>query len=314
MADFGRVPWNGLFTRFLRVCVCVRQESRRYAMGCQPLCLRRRLQLLRIVNLSVQKILSATFTLWAQCKLFIVNLSQALISYALSSNAFLLVRCSVWPLYPSVRARRWSRMRVDSLNPCMWVTQQPKHQVSPLLAPKRHLNSTCLKMNSKLVTRMHTKLKVWSSNYNLANELFGWRRHVYWMTTLVLPESQYQFECPVSASGHVFSAPQPQSRLGQGSYTHGTARGMTRAGRGFLHSYRSPGGFRGTFHLLFHSLWFTLSPLDLPWRHGTYNLIGNVMVSKLFLHKVLHFSYFFFGMIRGGLGTQSAIFIVCSLA
>ncbi|XP_056604414.1 caprin-2 isoform X2 [Triplophysa dalaica] len=58
-------------------------------------------------------------------------------------------------------------------------------------------------------------------------------------------ESQYQFECPVSAGGHVFSAPQPQSRLGQGSYTHGTARGMTRAGRGFLHSYRSPGCFRG---------------------------------------------------------------------
>ncbi|XP_057180266.1 caprin-2 isoform X2 [Triplophysa rosa] len=66
---------------------------------------------------------------------------------------------------------------------------------------------------------------------------------------LNLPEDELQiesqFECPVSTGGHVFSAPQPQSGLGQASYTRGTARGMTRAGRGFLHSYRSPGGFRG---------------------------------------------------------------------
>nr|XP_055047003.1 caprin-2-like isoform X1 [Misgurnus anguillicaudatus]XP_055047004.1 caprin-2-like isoform X1 [Misgurnus anguillicaudatus] len=60
-------------------------------------------------------------------------------------------------------------------------------------------------------------------------------------------EGQYQFECPVSAGGHVFPAYQPQSRLGQVSYHRGTARGMMRAGRGLLHSYRSPGGFRGGY-------------------------------------------------------------------
>ncbi|XP_073693866.1 caprin-2 [Garra rufa] len=60
-------------------------------------------------------------------------------------------------------------------------------------------------------------------------------------------ESQYQLESPVSAGGHVFSGPQPQSRLGQSCYPRGTARGMTRAGRGLGHSYRSPGGYRGGY-------------------------------------------------------------------
>ncbi|KAI2665406.1 Caprin-2 [Labeo rohita] len=57
-------------------------------------------------------------------------------------------------------------------------------------------------------------------------------------------EGQYQLECPVSAAGHVFSGPQPQSRLGQSCYPRSTARGMTRTGRGLGHSYRSPGGYR----------------------------------------------------------------------
>ncbi|XP_016414197.1 caprin-2-like isoform X2 [Sinocyclocheilus rhinocerous] len=60
-------------------------------------------------------------------------------------------------------------------------------------------------------------------------------------------EGQYQLECPVSGGGHVFSGPQPQSRLGQSCYPRGTARGMTRAGRGLGHSYRSPGGYRGGY-------------------------------------------------------------------
>ncbi|XP_016137865.1 caprin-2-like [Sinocyclocheilus grahami] len=59
-------------------------------------------------------------------------------------------------------------------------------------------------------------------------------------------EGQYQLECPVSGGGHVFSGPQPQSRLGQSCYPRGTARGM-RAGRGLGHSYRSPGGYRGGY-------------------------------------------------------------------
>uniref|UniRef100_A0A671MP16 Caprin family member 2 n=1 Tax=Sinocyclocheilus anshuiensis TaxID=1608454 RepID=A0A671MP16_9TELE len=63
-------------------------------------------------------------------------------------------------------------------------------------------------------------------------------------------EGQYQLECPVSAGGHVFSGFQPQSRLGQSCYPRGTARGMTRAGRGLGHSYRSPGGYRGNFLFL----------------------------------------------------------------
>ncbi|XP_039523532.1 caprin-2 isoform X2 [Pimephales promelas] len=60
-------------------------------------------------------------------------------------------------------------------------------------------------------------------------------------------EGQYQLECPVSAGGHMFSTPQPQSRLSQSCYPRGTARGMTRAGRGLGHSYRSPGGYRGGY-------------------------------------------------------------------
>ncbi|KAK2892771.1 hypothetical protein QQF64_035413 [Cirrhinus molitorella] len=60
-------------------------------------------------------------------------------------------------------------------------------------------------------------------------------------------EGQYQLECPVSAGGHVFSGPQPQSRLGQSCYPRSTARGMMRAGRGLGHSYRSPGGYRGGY-------------------------------------------------------------------
>ncbi|XP_048012732.1 caprin-2 isoform X1 [Megalobrama amblycephala] len=60
-------------------------------------------------------------------------------------------------------------------------------------------------------------------------------------------EGNYQLECPVSTGGHAFSTPQPQSRLSQSCYTRGTARGMTRAGRGLGHSYRSPGGYRGGY-------------------------------------------------------------------
>ncbi|XP_051547633.1 caprin-2-like isoform X3 [Myxocyprinus asiaticus] len=60
-------------------------------------------------------------------------------------------------------------------------------------------------------------------------------------------EGQYQLECPVSAGGHTFSAPQPPSRLGQTCYPRRTARGMTRAGRGLIHSNRSPGGYRGGY-------------------------------------------------------------------
>ncbi|CAM4565331.1 unnamed protein product [Leuciscus chuanchicus] len=60
-------------------------------------------------------------------------------------------------------------------------------------------------------------------------------------------EGQYQLECPVSTAGHAFSTPQPQSRLSQSCYPRGTARGMTRAGRGLGHSYRSPGGYRGGY-------------------------------------------------------------------
>ncbi|XP_051976961.1 caprin-2-like [Xyrauchen texanus] len=58
-------------------------------------------------------------------------------------------------------------------------------------------------------------------------------------------EGQYQLEYPVSAGGHIFSA--PQSRLGQTCYPRRTARGMTRAGRGLIHSHRSPGGHRGGY-------------------------------------------------------------------
>ncbi|XP_067284209.1 caprin-2 isoform X2 [Pseudorasbora parva] len=69
---------------------------------------------------------------------------------------------------------------------------------------------------------------------------------------LNLPEDdlqidQYQLECPVSTGGHMFSTPQPQSRPSQSCYPRGTARGMTRAGRGLGHSYRSPGGYRGGY-------------------------------------------------------------------
>ncbi|XP_051544250.1 caprin-2-like [Myxocyprinus asiaticus] len=60
-------------------------------------------------------------------------------------------------------------------------------------------------------------------------------------------EGQYQLECPVSAGGHMFSAPQPQSRLGQTCFPRGTARGMMRAGRGLIHSHRSSGGYRGGY-------------------------------------------------------------------
>ncbi|XP_052410514.1 caprin-2 isoform X3 [Carassius gibelio] len=60
-------------------------------------------------------------------------------------------------------------------------------------------------------------------------------------------EGQYQLECPVSVGGHVFSGSQPQSRPGQSCYPRSSARGMTRAGRGLGHSYRSPGGYRGGY-------------------------------------------------------------------
>uniref|UniRef100_A0A8C2JNB5 Caprin family member 2 n=1 Tax=Cyprinus carpio TaxID=7962 RepID=A0A8C2JNB5_CYPCA len=52
-------------------------------------------------------------------------------------------------------------------------------------------------------------------------------------------EGQYQLECPVSAGGHVFSGPQPQSRLGQSCYPRGTARGGYEA---YRVNMRSPGG------------------------------------------------------------------------
>ncbi|XP_050964563.1 caprin-2 isoform X2 [Labeo rohita] len=52
-------------------------------------------------------------------------------------------------------------------------------------------------------------------------------------------EGQYQLECPVSAAGHVFSGPQPQSRLGQSCYPRSTARGGYEA---YRVNVRSPGG------------------------------------------------------------------------
>ncbi|XP_077090549.1 caprin-2 isoform X3 [Siphateles boraxobius] len=52
-------------------------------------------------------------------------------------------------------------------------------------------------------------------------------------------EGQYQLECPVSTGGHVFSTPQPQSRLSQSCYPRGTARGGYEA---YRVNVRSPGG------------------------------------------------------------------------
>lgn len=73
----------------------------------------------------------------------------------LSEASPVLIRCLMWHLCQSVRARGWSQMRVDSPSLCIWVTRQPKPRVIPPQAPRRHLSSTYLKMTYRLVTHTH---------------------------------------------------------------------------------------------------------------------------------------------------------------
>uniref|UniRef100_A0A8C1GTK1 Caprin family member 2 n=1 Tax=Cyprinus carpio TaxID=7962 RepID=A0A8C1GTK1_CYPCA len=112
-------------------------------------------------------------------------------------------------------------------------------------------------------------------------------------------EGQYQLECPVSAGGHVFSGPQPQSRLGQSCYPRGTARGgyeayrvnMRSPGGGFISqthtTHRDPGSAlyvsrvikKNFFFFFFTSIisgWSDSSQVSSPDREGAYPLDSGI--------------------------------------
>lgn len=131
--------------------VCVRQESRCYAMEYQPLWLRRHLQPHLVTDPSVQKTTSTTSTLWGCCLSPYASDVPNINSILFNAKHPLLIRCLMWHLCQSVRARGWSQMRVGSRSLCIWVTRQPKPRVIPPQAPRRHLSSTYLKMTYRLV-------------------------------------------------------------------------------------------------------------------------------------------------------------------